>query len=142
MKTAFKTYLSLFFVLVLNAFASLQANSVISSITEDVAFSNFNASKISIESTDSYSNTTANYSPLTKETDKDLLFDVIEISEGEEDELSSRYKASFKDYLEILLIYAKLFENTSDLQNNNYSPQSAINEPSLRLHIQFQVFII
>ena len=142
MKTAFKTYLSLFFVLVLNAFASLQANSVISSITEDVAFSNFNASKVSIESTDSYSNTTANYSPLTKETDKDLLFDVIEISEGEEDELSSRYKASFKDYLEILLIYAKLFENTSNLQNNNYCPQSAINEPSLRLHIQFQVFII
>ena len=119
MKTAFKTYLSLFFVLVLNAFASLQANSVISSITEDVAFSNFNASKVSIESTDSYSNTTANYSALTKETDKDLLFDVIEISEGEEDELSSRYKASFKDYLEILLIYAKLFENTSNLQNNN-----------------------
>ncbi|WP_178984854.1 hypothetical protein [Winogradskyella helgolandensis] len=140
MKTAFKTYLSLFFVLVLNVFASLQANNVISSITEVAACSNLNASKVSIESTDS--NATANYSPLTKDTDKDLLFDIIEISEGEEDELSSRYKASFKDYLEILLIYAKLFENASDLQKNNYRPQSAINDPSLRLHIQFQVFII
>ncbi len=81
--------------------------------------------------------------PARNETDEQLVFELIEINEGEDEELSSGNKALYKDYLKLLFINATLFKNASKvLQKNNYRTQNDSIEPKLRLHVQFQVFII
>jgi len=143
MRKTFNRYLSLVVVLLLNTFASLQANEVNSTITDYVAIHNFSVSQFSAENSNDPSISHTTFSLLDNDTDNKLLFDVIENSEGEDEELSSRKKSPYKDYLEMLFINEQLFKIASkELQKSIYRPKNDINDPSLRLHIQFQVFII
>ncbi|SDH91118.1 hypothetical protein [Winogradskyella thalassocola] len=137
MKKTFKTYLSLVVVLLLSTFANLHANDAFNNTTNTLAVEHCNA-------THNYAKqaTNATFIPYHKDSDDRKNVEIVE-SNNVEDEEASTKKQFYKNYLETAFINALLFEQSSkQLQKSIYRPQSDINEPGLRLHVQFQVFII
>jgi len=137
MKKIFNRYLSLIFVLLLSTFANLHANEAVGNTTNTIT--THHRSVI-------YSYTKrlndAVFIPQHKDSNDRRGVEIIESNKVEDEEASTQ-KQYYKNCLETAFINAMLFEQSSkQLQKNIYRPQNAIHEPSLRLHIQFQVFII
>jgi len=143
MRMTFNKYLLLVVVLVLNTFASLQAYELVSTKTEQSATHDLSVSQVSANNSNNQCITLASFNPFHKETEGKLLFDLIESNNVENEEATIKNKSYNKNDLVTAFINAQLHEHSSkELQKNIYRPQSDINEPTLRLHIQFQVFII
>ncbi|WP_179353529.1 hypothetical protein [Winogradskyella vidalii] len=137
MKKTFNTYLSLVVVVLLSAFANIQANEAVNHTTNPFA-----VSYCSISHNDAKQSTKTTIVPHRKDTDDRRNVEVIESNQFEDEEASTK-KQFYKDYLETAFINALLFEQSSkQLQKSIYHPQSHLSEPRLRLHVQFQVFII
>ena len=137
MKKTFNRYLSLIVVLLLSTFANLQANEAIGNTTNTLTTHHCS---ITLTYTKQFSDATI--IPYHKGADDRRNVEVIESNKVEDEEASSK-KQYYKDYLETAFINALLFEFSSkELQKKPYRSESIINEPCLRLHIQFQVFII
>ncbi|SDS88554.1 hypothetical protein [Winogradskyella sediminis] len=137
MKNTFKSYLSLVVVLLLSTLAHLQANATTSNTSTAYAVSHFNTSY-------NYTKKSLNATilPYHKNSDERRNVEIIESNKVEDEEASTK-KQFYKDFLETSFINALLFEHASKhLEKNIYRPQSDINESRLRLHVQFQVFII
>ncbi|WP_458627143.1 hypothetical protein [Winogradskyella sp. PC D3.3] len=137
MKKTFNKYLFLIFVILLSTFASLQANEAFSNSTNTIT--THHRSII-------YSYTKrlndAVFTPQHKDSNDRKGVEIIESNKVEDEEATTQ-KQYYKHCLETAFINAMLFEQSSkQLQKNIYRPQNAIHEPSLRLHVQFQVFII
>ena len=143
MKIMFNKNLYLVLVLLLNAFANIQANDLISNIDENTIAYNYEALQNSSKNA-TYQNTTkTSYSPIQKDSDDRLLFDLIESDEVENEELSSSKQSLDTDDHNTAFINAQVFEIFSkELQKNIRRYPSVVNEPSTRLHLRFQVFII
>lgn len=140
MKITFNKYLSLLLVLLLNTFTSLPVNEV-SSNTNYAATQNFSAAQCVAENSSEETIAIATFNPYQKEIESRLFFDFVDNSENEESSIKN--SSYYKDDIETAFINAKVFKNSSkQLQKNKYRPQSDISEPTLRLHLQFQVFII
>ena len=142
MKITFNKYFYLITILLLNTFATIQANEFNKSL-EISAFENC-IKELHNSAVCSNDDISINcLSGLLKYSEGYLFCEVVEGDETEDSELSSKsISYSNKNKISFFSI-AELFESSSKaLQRNNYRPQSDINEPSLRLHLQFQVFVI
>ncbi|NRR91787.1 hypothetical protein HSX10_09455 [Winogradskyella undariae] len=141
MKNTFRRYLSLIVVLLLSIFGHLQANEVNSSQAYNSAIHHLSVSINSAVKLGKALNKTTFISH-HKNNDDRRYVEIIESNNAEDEEASVK-KLYYKDILEIAFINALVFEHSSNhLERNIYRPQSDIHEANLRLHIQFQVFII
>ncbi|WP_430412596.1 hypothetical protein [Kordia sp.] len=139
----FNKYLALIVVLVLNTFTSLQVNDVHSTTTNYATTSNFSGIDYLVENSTNEVAAITTFSPYHKEEGRKLFFDFIDNNEVEDEEPSTKNSWYHKDYIHTTFVNAELFKSSSkELQKKRYRPQSDINEPRLRLHLQFQVFII
>ncbi|MEH1008897.1 MULTISPECIES: hypothetical protein [unclassified Winogradskyella] len=137
MKKTFYRYLSLVFVLLLSTFANLQASEAVTNSTKTLTTHHCS---VTLNYTKQLGGAT--FIPHHKGTDDRRNVEIIESNKVEDEEASTK-KQYYKDYLETAFINALLFEQSSKLlQKNIYRPQNVIHESSLRLHVQFQVFII
>ncbi|WP_179315654.1 hypothetical protein [Winogradskyella undariae] len=141
MKNTFSRYLSLIVVLLLSTFGNLQANEAISSGAYNSAIHHLSVSINPAVKLGKALNKTTFINHHRNNDDRKNV-EVIESNNAEDEEASVK-KLYYKDILEIAFINALVFENSSNyLERNIYRPQSDIHEASLRLHVQFQVFII
>ncbi|WP_179376083.1 hypothetical protein [Winogradskyella wichelsiae] len=141
MKNTFNKYLTLVVVLLLSTFANLQANDT-NNLANNTAIHNLCVQESIADQLGDNFLRSKTITPIHHNSDHRRNVEIIE-SNNLEDEEASTKKLYYKDILEIAFINALVFEHASNyLQKSIYRPQSAINEPSLRLHIQFQVFII
>ena len=137
MKNTFKTYLSVVVVLLLSTFANLQANAIVNTTANASAIDHCD---VGHHYAKQFTTTTIHSSH--KDRDDRHNVEIVESNKVEDEEASSK-KQFHKNYLETAFINALLFEQSSkQLQRSIYHPQSHLSEPSLRLHVQFQVFII
>ena len=137
MKKTFNRYFSLVFVLLLSTFANLHASEVIGNTTDTLTNHHFS---VALNYFSQLSDATV--TPHHKDSDDRRNVEIVESNKVEDEEASSK-KQYYKAYLETAFINALLFEQSSKLlQKTTYRLQNVINKPSIRLHIQFQVFII
>ncbi|MBU2920118.1 hypothetical protein KO504_02070 [Winogradskyella psychrotolerans] len=137
MKKTFNKYLSLIFVLLLSTFAKIHASEAVAN-----SINTLTTHHCSVSLNYTKKSSGATFVPHHKSTDDRRNVEIIESNKVEDEEASTK-KQYYKDYLETAFINALLFEQSSKLlQKNIYRPQNVIHESSLRLHVQFQVFII
>ncbi|MBU2928228.1 hypothetical protein [Winogradskyella psychrotolerans] len=137
MKKTFNKYLSLIFVLLLSTFAKIHASEAVAN-----SINTLTTHHCSVSLNYTKKSSGATFVPHHKSTDNRRNVEIIE-SNNVEDEEASAKKQYYKDYFKTAFSNALLFEQSSkQLQKNLYRPENVVKKPSLRLHIQFQVFII
>lgn len=143
MKITFNKYLYFITLLLLNVFASIQANDINVNIEEVSNTYNFKTTQYSTESYFSNKITNTFFSQSLNEIEHNILFDLIESDELEDEEASSRHKSQYTESQETAFNNAKLFEYFSkELQKKIQRPYRVVHMPNIRLHHKYEVFVI
>lgn len=83
------------------------------------------------------------FNPINKDVQNKLLFDVVEIQQEENEEISNSKKIDSINNFKSASINAELFNCLSfQHKKNKYYNKKYFHESSTKLHIRFQVFII
>lgn len=143
MKIAFNKYLYLGVVLLLNAFANIQANDLTSHIEENTIAYTYEAFQNSSDKATYHNTTNTLYNPSQKDKKHRLVFDSAESDEVKNEESPSSKQSQDTHHQNTAFINAQVFKSFSkELQKNIQRYRSIVLKPTTRLHLRFQVFII
>lgn len=142
MKVTINKYFYLVIVLLLNTFAGIFSNQIISK--ENNGFIEFNSKALHAthKTAAKQNKITATYKPYSKQEQHDLLFDFIEVNEVEEEAPTSK-KSIDLYFANNAFIVSQVFETFSKEHQKRATHNTyTFNKPATRLHVQYQVFII
>ncbi|MFT7071388.1 hypothetical protein [Patiriisocius sp. Uisw_017] len=136
-------YFYLIAVILINSFATIQANNFQFNTEKGLSVYNFKIVQPSSETSFYNDIDTSSFSEATNHLDCALLFGFIEIVELENDEFSPKHKPQPTNAQEVAFKNSKLFKNSSkELEKNIRRPQRVVLKSTTKLHTQYQVFII